>query len=102
MTGRFRVEPEASSELEQAALWYNQQRPGLGGEFLEAVDTVLGRIVEWPDAGALVPDVSPDLAIRRVPVGRFPYHVVYLIAADIRILAFAHDSRRPGYWQPRV
>jgi len=44
-----------------------------------------------------------DVAARRVPVSRFPYHVVYLEwESVIRILAFAHDSREPGYWHSRL
>ena len=38
MTRTFRIEPEAAAELEAAAVWYDHQRPGLGIEFLEAVD----------------------------------------------------------------
>jgi hypothetical protein len=34
---------------------------------------------------------------------RFPYHVVYLeMPGAIRILAFAHDRRSPGYWHTRA
>lgn len=103
MTRRFRTEPEASAELDEAALWYENQRAGLGGEFLEAIDLALSYVARWPQAGARVPDVPPDLPVRRVPVRRFPYHVVYLEMPDaIRILAFAHDRRRPGYWHSRT
>jgi hypothetical protein len=29
---------------------------------------------------------------------RFPYHIVYLdLSAEIRVLAIAHDRRRPTY-----
>ncbi|HJX28084.1 MAG TPA: hypothetical protein VJ885_09235 [Thermoanaerobaculia bacterium] len=32
----------------------------------------------------------------------FPYHLVYLeMEEEIRVLAFAHDRRRPGYWLSR-
>jgi hypothetical protein len=44
MTRTFRIEPEAAAELEAAALWYDRQRPGLGADFLEAIDTALNRI----------------------------------------------------------
>ena len=103
MTRRFRTEPEASDELEEAALWYENQRAGLGREFLASIDLALKQIARWPQAGAPVPDVPLDLAVRRVPIGRFPYHLVYLETADaIRILAFAHDRRLPAYWRSRV
>ncbi len=83
-------------------LWYEGQRSGLGVEFLEAVEVALSHIARWPQAGAPVPDLPSELPVRRVPTGRFPYHVVYLDMPDaIRILAIAHDRRRPGYWRSR-
>ena len=98
-----RTEPEASAELAEAGLWYERQRPGLGVEFLEEVDLALDFISRFPQAGSPAPDVPEDLKVRTVPVRRFPFHVVYLELADtIRILAFAHDRRLPGYWRDRV
>ena len=104
MTPRFRIEPEASAELGEAAVWYEKRRAGLGGEFLDAVDGTLEFISLFPGAGTSLPDLPPELAVRRVPVRRFPFHVVYLELTDdvIRILAFAHDRRSPGYWHSRV
>ena len=103
MTVRFRSEPEASAELDEAVRWYEDQRPGLGGDFLEAIDTALSKIRRWPLLGSHVPDVPADLPVRRVPVPRFPYHIVYLETPEaIRILAFAHDRRLPGYWLSRT
>ena len=46
MSRRFRPEPEASAELEHAALWYENERPGLGVDFLDAIDATLARIAE--------------------------------------------------------
>ena len=103
MSPAFRQEPEASAELEDAALWYESQRAQLGLEFVQAVDRALAQIAEWPQIGHRVDGVSADVPARKVPVKRFPYHVVYLQWHDmIRILAFAHDSREPGYWLSRV
>jgi toxin ParE1/3/4 len=99
----FRIENEAADELEEAAAWYEQRRSGLGDELMEAVDGALAFIAQWPHSGSPVPDVPSYLPIRRVPVRRFPYHVVYLEMPDvIRILAFAHNRRSPGYWHNRA
>jgi plasmid stabilization system protein ParE len=99
----FRPEPEASDELEDAAVYYNRQRPGLGIELVEAVDAALERIARWPHIGRVVPGVPDEVPARRFPIERFPYHIVYLEWAGVlRILAFAHDRRRPGYWLARV
>jgi hypothetical protein len=42
------VEPEAERELEYAVNWYNDQRPGLGQDFLKGVEEVFDRICEMP------------------------------------------------------
>ena len=103
MNPRLRIESEASQELEEAALWYDDQRPELGTEFLDSVGATLNRIAKWPQAGSPVPDLPDDLRVRRVPIGRFPYHVLYLTTPDaVRILAFAHDHRMPRYWSSRI
>jgi toxin ParE1/3/4 len=103
MNRTLRIEPEAVAELEEAAVWYDRQRLGLGTEFLEAIDNALERIARWPHAAPRVPGVAADVPARKAPVTRFPYHVAYLETPDtIRILAFAHDRREPVYWHSRV
>lgn len=61
----------------------------------------MGRIVlEGPQ---LFPRVKEDRRMRRVPVARFPYSVVYADGPDhVRIVAFAHAKREPGYWRHRL
>jgi plasmid stabilization system protein ParE len=88
--------------MAEAARWYETHHSGLGVEFLDAVDAAVARIAEGPRVGSPVPGVS-DLAIRRRPVRRFPYHVVYVELSDrLQVLAIAHDRRRPGYWIDRT
>jgi toxin ParE1/3/4 len=60
-------------------------------------------IAEWPRTGSIVEDAPADLEIRRAPVSRFRFHVGYVVLDDrVRVLAVAHDHRKPGYWQTRV
>jgi toxin ParE1/3/4 len=103
MTGTFRPEPEASAELEDAALWDEGQGPGLGLELVQAVDLALEQIASWPQIGRRVTGLPNDVPARKVPVKRFSYHVVYLPwKRALRILAFPHDNREPGYWLSRI
>jgi len=88
--------------MAEAARWYERHRAGLGVAFLDEVDTAVARIAESPGMGSKVPGIS-DLAIRRRPVRRFPYHVVYLELPDrLQVLAIAHDRRKPAYWVGRL
>ena len=103
MSTPVRFEDEADTEYREAGRWYDAKRSGLGVEFLDAVDAALRRIVDFPQTGSPVPRVPRDLLVRRLPVRRFPYHVVYLESpAELRILAIAHDRRKPGYWKKRL
>lgn len=103
MNPRVRFEDEAEAEYRAAGRWYEERRTGLGLEFLDAVDATIDQIVGLPHAGGPVRRLPSDLPVRRAPVKRFPYHVVYLEAeTTIRILAVAHDRRRPGYWTSRL
>jgi hypothetical protein len=40
---RVELHPEARGEVRAAALWYEEQRPGLGDRFVERVNEVLER-----------------------------------------------------------
>lgn len=98
----IRIGEEAEAEMAQAARWYERHREGLGLEFIAAVDRTLRLIEDNPRIGSPTPQTS-DKAIRRHPVRRFPYHIVYLELDDrLHILAIAHDRRRPGYWRARL
>jgi toxin ParE1/3/4 len=100
---RVSFESEADAEYQQAGLWYNSRRDGLGLEFFDEVDATIRRILEFSRLGAAVPRVPSDLPVHRLAVKRFPYCVVYLeTAEELRVLAVAHDRRRPGYWQTRL
>ena len=103
MNPKVRFEDEADAEYRDAGRWYEDRREHLGVEFLDAVDAAIDQIVAMPRAGVPVPRMPPDLPVRRRGVTRFPYHVVYVeTETHIRILAIAHDRRRPGYWKPRL
>ena len=68
MSKPLRAQDEASSELDQAASWYEQRRTGLGLRFLSSLDATLDQVVRFPQAGSPVSRIPPDLTIRRAPV----------------------------------
>ena len=48
------VRPAAAADIEEAYLWYEKQRTGLGEEFLDAVDSLLNNIVAHPTAYPII------------------------------------------------
>ncbi len=89
--------PAAEVELAEAADWYDEKRPGLGIELVEAVRANIRQVVQapraWPQAGG----------VRRSLMRRFPYAIVYRLTRDnfVHIIAVAHFKRRPKYWRGR-
>jgi len=90
--------PEGDAEATEAARYYESQCSGPGLAFLVALDGAVEQIVASPRAFALV-----GSEIRRKPVRRFPYSQFYTIGGTmVRIVAVAHDKRRPDYWHGRL
>ena len=90
------VEPEAEADLAQAVAWYEQQRPGLGGQLFDEVYDTLARLESKPEPSVSDPT---DKRARRVFVQRFPFAVVFhRKGRTLLVIAIAHLRRRPGYW----
>ena len=102
MTKALRTHRSAEDELAEAALWYEANQPGLGVTFLDLVDTAIDRLRAGLLPSSPVPGVKKAKNARRVLLRRFPYSIVFYERQDeIVIVAFAHSSRRPGYWRSR-
>jgi len=101
---RVRLHPEARDELRSGALWYEEQRAGLGDDFVAEINATLDRIAGAPRSVPLWPGVTVTaVPIRKAIVHRFPYVVAFEAHADaILVLAIAHAKRRPLYWLSRA
>jgi plasmid stabilization system protein ParE len=89
---------EATDEVDTAYRWYENQRVGLGEEFLAILLGQLERIQENPEAWAVV-----YRNIRACPLRRFPYVVYFRIRSDqIEVVAVQHAHRNPRAWRRRA
>ncbi len=98
MTLRVVFRHAAKSEFERAALWYDEQRSGLGEEFIREIDEALARAAATPQRH---PVVFRD--VRRAVARRFPFTVYFRVRSDMLVvLAVFHGRRDPIIWQRRV
>ncbi len=98
MSFPIRLLPEAKTEFDAGADWYEQQRPGLGVDFVARVREVLNRIAANPQLHATV---YGD--VRKAVVAQFPYVVLYPEdAGEVVVIAVFHTARDPAIWQSRV
>lgn len=92
---RIRFLDVAQAEFDEAVAHYNQERPGLGNEFLTEVLKSLDRIARFPKAWRPL-----SKRTRRCQLRRFPYGIIYQQQDnDLVIVALAHLRRKPEYWK---
>lgn len=96
MTRHVHFRPQASIETFEARSWYENRRPGLGAEFGVAVDTLVERIAENPEAFPLVRGDT-----RRAALRRFPYAIYFRVLGDDVIVLAVHGRQDPQHWQSR-
>ncbi len=96
---RLIFHPEATREVEEARDWYRERSLGAEEGFIadlnHAVEQVASAPLRWPRF---------KVNTRRYVFRRYPYSLIYRTYSDnlVRVLAVAHDSRRPKYWLSRA
>jgi len=95
---RIKFTSMAMREAEEAALWY-WERSGdrVRGHLLAEMERARQILRDQPGIGT-----PGERGTRKLPLGKFPYSLVYRIDGDtVRVLAFMHQRRRAGYWLNR-
>jgi toxin ParE1/3/4 len=94
----FRFLPPAQAELISGIEYYAAINPALGLRFEQAVAEAVRGAVAHPDRGA-----PRSKNTRRWLVKSFPFGVIYRKgAAEVLIVAIAHQRKQPEYWARRV
>ncbi len=85
-------------ELSETAKFYSERADqALGLAFIAEFERALNFLSNNPELGAIWRGT-----VRRFPLRRFPYNLVYQIKPEeIRVIALAHQRRRPSYWKNR-
>jgi toxin ParE1/3/4 len=92
------IVPVALAELHDAAAFYTASANlELGLAFVAEFEHGVNAILANPKVGAIFRGTR-----RRYLLRRFPYSIIYQVTVDeLRVLAVAHQRRRPGYWAGR-
>ena len=85
--------------VEGAACYAREANADIANALISEFDRSAKLLAEFPKLGAtLARSHSSPPAPRR-----FPYRIVYYLReSDVRIVAVAHQRRRPGFWKGRA
>jgi toxin ParE1/3/4 len=76
-----RRHPLAKSDIEKAARYYERKKPGLGSDFTEELERVIGIIANQPLRYSI-----RFGAWRRANLRRFPYAIFYQVFEDAPVV----------------
>ena len=99
MTYRLEIRPDALTDIEQAARWYEERASGLGTKFeRETLETI--------DSLSLHPHYRirhKRWNIRWKLLSTFPYRVVFQMKDDlVTVIAVIHSARQDRNWLRRL
>ena len=98
MKYRVIVSPEAENDLKEAFSWYEDNRTGLGYDFLLQVDAGINFINRNPEIHPI-----EYRGARKHLIKRFPYKIIYLVEEErIIVLAVLHGKRSPDLMKKRI
>jgi plasmid stabilization system protein ParE len=90
--------PDVDEDVREARDFYESKQPGLGDDFVEAVEIVQARIAANPLLHQIIWQT-----VRRGLVRRFPYGVFYrVLTGRVEVIAVYHLHRDPSGWQARA
>jgi plasmid stabilization system protein ParE len=98
MNRKIFVRSQAEADMAAAATWYDQQNPGLGTEYLRAVDVCIASVARNPAMYATV-----YRSVRRALLRRFPYGLFFITTNEnIIIIACLHGKQNPNRIRSRI
>jgi toxin ParE1/3/4 len=100
MNYRLIIRVEAETDITDAAIWYQNQRSGLGKEFLAEVHATIESAADNPRQ---YPRLRRRPDVRRVLTKRFPYRIFFVLRPDaIVVFRVLHGARHDREWKGNV
>lgn len=103
MTRTWVEHPQARTELIDTALYLDTQHPGLGDDLLTSVERAAEAVLDSPASWPPLPYWDGATQLRSKAISPFRLQLIYFMrGSSVRVVAYAHESREPGYWAHRL
>ena len=97
---RVIIRMEAEVDITDAAIWYHNEQPGLGQEFLGEIESVIAKAAENPFRFQCLRR-KPE--VRRALMDRFPYRVFFVRRpGSIVVFRVLHGARHDREWKRKI
>ncbi|MBS1508091.1 MAG: type II toxin-antitoxin system RelE/ParE family toxin [Bacteroidetes bacterium] len=95
----YNLSREAEDDILEAYIWYEQQKSGLGEEFLDSLDKARYSILQNPATYR----IRYKKKVRAYLVDRFPYLILYVVEKnEVNVISVFNTSRDPKVWKKRA
>lgn len=98
MLPEISLSDEAEKDIEEAYLWYENQKTGLGEDLITELEKSFKKIQQNPT----VYRVRYKKKVRGFLTPVFPYLILYSIDTNIKIISVFHTHRQPKTLKKRV
>ena len=91
---------EAQIDLDEIFIWYEEQKPKLGLDFLYEFEATLEKLVRNPFHASYIGKDARSASLKR-----FPYEIIYRVdkaRRHVRIIAVIHQHRDPKWFKQRL
>ena len=94
----YKCSPEASQELHEAYLWYEEQYPGLGLNFVQDIKSSIQTILKFPTGWPMVGKYT-----KRCLLIKYPYLLLYTYEDnEVYITCIGHQHRDPNFYKTKI
>lgn len=91
---------EAQLDLDEIFIWYEEQKEGLGFDFIDHFETILYKLTINPYYVSFILGDSRGFSLKK-----FPYEIIYRInktKQQVRVIAIIHHHRNPEWFRRRL
>lgn len=89
MVYKLLIRPLAANEIIDASDWYNEQKEGLGNEFIVELDAFFNTLLLNPSVYSYF-----EKPVRQGKIDRFPYIIIYEVFDDLIVVYSVFMAKR--------
>ncbi len=98
----YRFTHAAEKDMEEAYLWYEEQKPNLGFELLNDVELACQYIAQAPERYPIYNKDRRRFLLKAIGSKFTSYVILYrVIGKEVIVTALVHTSRNPREWNLR-